>query len=621
VVAESRFPLPTVPIGPQIRLNKCTRPETGLIIFIEQRLREVTQMMVHTTIRGQKTGWATVLVAVAALFTFPVMAQEGEQPETVGTPPLLETIDVRVINVDAVVTDRRGNPITGLTIDDFEIYENGRPQRITNFYEVNDTRIRRVTRTSDDQEPVEHIEETTPAERPPQMKRKIVFFVDNVSLHPFNRNRVFRAFQDFVDEAMQEGDEAMIATWNRSMKIRVPFTSERQFLKQEFQSLAGESALGNHYVSEKRALEDRVQEARSLNEAIMDVRSWAMSVEHDLRQTVHGVNGLLENLAGVDGKKIMVMTSEGFHIQPGREMFYYIEEVRREKSAWGGDGGGILLQGMSFDSTSLIRSIATTANANDITLYTIHAGGLVGMESVSASRANPVSLTVQQQAYSNSSEALQLMADMTGGLATVGTNNFRGAMERIERDLTSYYSLGYRSITQRIDAQRSIEVRTKDRQFRVRSKRSFVEKSIETEMSDKVVANVLFEVSENDLGVILRTNRPRQIDRDIYEVPLDILIPIDSLTLLPLGTAENRGSFSVWIVVQDERGDLSEVQNQNHVVLLTNEQLASLRGRHYVYDLRLRMRGGFNKISVGVVDEGSRTTGFRQQRVNARILN
>jgi VWFA-related protein len=619
VVADGRFPLPTVPIGPQIRLNKCTRPETGLSIFIEQRFREVTQMMVDTTIRGQKAGWATMLIAVAALFTFPVMAQEEEQqPET---PPLLETIDVRVINVDAVVTDRRGNPITGLTIDDFEIYENGRPQRITNFYEVNDTRIRRVTRTADGQEPVEHIEETTPAERPPQLRRKIVFFVDNLSLHPFNRNRVFRAFQDFVDDVMQEGDEAMIATWNRSMKIRVPFTSDRSYLKQEFESLGGESALGTHFASEKRMLEERIREARTVHEAILEVRSWAMSVEHDLRQTVRGVNGLLENLAGVDGRKIMVMTSEGFYIQPGREMFYFVEDVRREKSDWGGDGGGILLQGMSFDSTSLIRSIANTANANDITLYTLHAGGLMGLESVSASRAEPISMTVQQQALSNSSEALQLMADMTGGLATVGTNNFKGAMERIERDLNSYYSLGYRSTTQRVDAQRSIEVRPKNRQYRVRSKRSFVEKSIGAEMADKVIANVLFESPENDLGIVLRTNRPRQIDREIFEIPVEVMIPIDSLTLLPQGTAQNRGSFSVWIVVQDERGDMSEVQNQNHVVSLTDEQLASLRGRHYVYELRLRMRGGFNKVSVGVIDEISKTTGFRQQSVLAKTLN
>ena len=47
-----------------------------------------------------------------------------------------ETIEVRVANVDVVVTDRTGHPVHGLTKDDFEILENGKPQTITNFYEV-----------------------------------------------------------------------------------------------------------------------------------------------------------------------------------------------------------------------------------------------------------------------------------------------------------------------------------------------------------------------------------------------------------------------------------------------------------------------------------------------------
>ena len=55
-------------------------------------------------------------------------------------------------------------------------------------------------------------------------------------------------------------------------------------------------------------------------------------------------------------------------MQPGREMFQYIDEVAKEKS-W--RFSGTILEGMSFDSTSLIQSIARTANANGITLYTI----------------------------------------------------------------------------------------------------------------------------------------------------------------------------------------------------------------------------------------------------------
>src|SRR5713226_1979493 len=53
-----------------------------------------------------------------------------------GLPPLVERVNVSVINVDATVFDRSGKPVTNLTKDDFEIFEDGKPQKIANFYVI-----------------------------------------------------------------------------------------------------------------------------------------------------------------------------------------------------------------------------------------------------------------------------------------------------------------------------------------------------------------------------------------------------------------------------------------------------------------------------------------------------
>src|SRR5262249_1682411 len=45
------------------------------------------------------------------------------------------SVEVRVVNVDVVVTDKAGHRVTGLTKNDFEILEDGKPQTITNFDE------------------------------------------------------------------------------------------------------------------------------------------------------------------------------------------------------------------------------------------------------------------------------------------------------------------------------------------------------------------------------------------------------------------------------------------------------------------------------------------------------
>src|SRR5438105_14101360 len=83
---------------------------------------------------------AAVLFAATAVSAQQPQPQPAPQPQSNEMPKLSESIDVRVINVDVVVTDKKGNPVTGLTKDDFEIYENNLLKPISNFYEVDNSK-------------------------------------------------------------------------------------------------------------------------------------------------------------------------------------------------------------------------------------------------------------------------------------------------------------------------------------------------------------------------------------------------------------------------------------------------------------------------------------------------
>src|SRR5687768_7593154 len=63
-------------------------------------------------------------IFIVASLSFPLHAQQ-----------FTEKIDVSIVNVDVTVTSR-GEPVRGLTRDDFEVFEDGRPQTITHFYSV-----------------------------------------------------------------------------------------------------------------------------------------------------------------------------------------------------------------------------------------------------------------------------------------------------------------------------------------------------------------------------------------------------------------------------------------------------------------------------------------------------
>ncbi len=537
----------------------------------------------------------------------------GQQPTNPSTT-YVERVEVRVINIDVVVTDRKGVPITGLTKDDFQLYENGAPKAISNFYEV-EAQKRATPAVAEAGKPAPPT--AAREEIPETMRRRMIFYIDNLSLAPFNRNRVFKDMKQFAKESMRPGiDEAMIATFNRSMKVRTPFTRDPGLIAQTLDIIAGESGLGVAARSSARDVMTRIKDAQNYDEALSAARQYAEEVNHDLRNSVDSLNALMSTLAGVEGKKILVLTTEGFPTQPGREMFYQVEEVSREK---GWQGQSTLLEGMGYDANGQIQSIAKTANANGITMYAIHAGGLgAAMEGSSAENNRATSYSVTQTAISNSTESLQTIAEMTGGLAAINTNNFARAFQNIERDLDSYYSLGYRSGTERVDRQRSISVRVKNRNYVVRSRQSFVEKSTFAEMSDRVIANLLYKTKANDLKIVVKAGRPVAAD-DLFKVPVEVQIPMESLTLLPQGDVY-MGGFSLFVVVGNKDSDMSDVAHKTHQISVPAADYAKLKGKYYTYSLDLMMEPGLNKISVGVVDDVSNVSGFDRQQVIAQDL-
>ena len=552
----------------------------------------------------------TLACILALAMAAPLFAQR--KPPEPELPRLVENIDVRIIDVDVIVTDRRGNFISGLKKEDFEILENGVPKAISNFYEVEGNQAKNVVADEVGGRVTAPAAEAVPEE----MKRRIIFYIDNLSLNPFNRNRVFTQMKDFIKTAMRPGDEAMIATYNRSMKVRVPFTRDIAQIESVLDSLAKESGLGVAARSEQKTTQDRIRDARSYEDALATARTYASSVEHDLRQGVASLNALMSTLAGVEGKKVLVLTSEGFPIQPGRDMFAFIEDIAREKR-WS-HVGGTHIEGMAFDGTNLIQSVAKTANANDITLYTVHAAGLMGTNEMSAENARPTATMVSHAAMTNTTDSMQLMAQMTGGLASVNTNNFALAFQKIQKDLDSYYSLGYRAGTERVDRQRYLTVRVKNRDYRVRARQTFVEKSMYAEMSDRVTASLLYRVKDNDLGILARVGQPIPIEEGLFRVSVDIQIPMEKLTLLPQGDAASVGGFDVYVVVGNRDNDMSDVARKSHQVRVPAADMEAIKGKFYTYTLDLVIEPGLNRISLGVVDQISNVSGFAREQIIAQ---
>src|SRR5258706_13202217 len=106
--------------------------------------------------------------------------------------PLTEKIDVNLVNVDVTVTSH-GAPARGLTADDFEVTEDGKPQTITNFFAVENAPSA-----------------TAAASAPPtdeRFRRKVLVIVDYVHSSKILRNKALQRLEQFIDDKFTGGQD------------------------------------------------------------------------------------------------------------------------------------------------------------------------------------------------------------------------------------------------------------------------------------------------------------------------------------------------------------------------------------------------------------------------------
>ena len=78
----------------------------------------------------------TTAVAIMAVAVSLAAQQPAPPPPPQGQPQLTFKVEVNYVEIDATVTDAQGAPVRGLTRDDFQVLEEGRPQALTVFADI-----------------------------------------------------------------------------------------------------------------------------------------------------------------------------------------------------------------------------------------------------------------------------------------------------------------------------------------------------------------------------------------------------------------------------------------------------------------------------------------------------
>lgn len=529
--------------------------------------------------------------------------QEGDQP--VGA--FVEAVDVSVVNVDVYVTDRKGNPVTGLTRDDFELFVDGRPEPLTNFYAVSGGG---TTTLAAEGIPVERRSNRTPQETPataiseseatPESQRLwMVIYVDNWNLDPLARNRVFRQLREFLNDMVGAEDQVMVVSYERTLHQRLPFTSDPQAVSRtliDLEAVAGRSSGG---VWEREQMLRAIDEAESSSEVSGRIRLHAEEVRNEMQFTLDALSQIVGSLAGLPGRKAVIYLSNGLPMTPGTDLFYAQQQKFRDSTA--------LAREAEFNLSRRYQELTNLANAHRVAFYTLDAAGLevaAGLEAEYRGRSATAdwATSVLASHQANLDDGLRFMAQRTGGMAILNTNDVRPGLEKVAAGFGSYYSLGF-SHDMNVDGRyHEIQVRVKKKGLTVRHREGFREKSADTRMHEAVEAALRFGRDRNPLKVEISLASARQGEQRRRRLPLTVRIPLGELLLVRQGD-RHVGRVTVYFSALDDNGDLAPVQSVLVPIEIPDADLDEALQSVWPVRQELLLGAGRQTVAVAVRDE------------------
>ena len=503
-----------------------------------------------------------------------------------------ESVNVRVMDIDVIVTDREGHPIADLSREDFRIRVDKKPVDVEYFAAVRDGRVREPDLRTLSPDLVVNPEEKGKETRVP---RHFLLLVDEASLTPARRRKALEALREFVLR-LETTDEAMIVAERSRPVTLTDWTSRRETMLEAIDRVSKTSATGLRRAErERQALQDLRTGLGGAREE--RARLYEEEVYEETRKTLADMTGALALLADKPGKKILLVVSEGFELQPGAALL---------ESA---GSRGVL----SFrrDVTPELKRFIDRANALETTIFAVDARGLPG--SAAEADNEPSLFATSLSARQNSQAGLAEMAEETGGEAILRTNDLDGALSAVYRDASSYYSLGVSLRNVSAAVAHRVDVTVARPGLVVRARRTYAVEGDEQRFEDRVRSTLLTPASYADLAASLKTGTAFHEGR-LSVLPVEVEVPARDLTFLPDGDHVTARPVYYFAAVSD-RGEETPVTRTTQAFTLN---AAEARGpRPLAVRLQLKLRRGTYALVANVLDPETGRMGTA--RANVRV--
>lgn len=553
-------------------------------------------------------------------------------------------ITTNLVQLDAVVTDRKGQLVTDLTADDFEVYEDGRQQKITNLTFVTTEPLTASNTSAKPAAKGEPAPAMPPVRvQPEQVRRTIALVVDDLCLSWESITYARKALKKFVDEQMQPGDLVAIVRTAGGVGILQQFTSDKRQLYAAIERVKYFPTACNHVeafeqLNDMMKLPEGVANPTDVNNNSLDASkntgAFSRTPSGDINRlaqdtftvgTFGSLSYIVRGLKDLPGRKSILLISDGFSLFDRKS----------------GDARRVL---------EAIDRVTDLAGRSSVVINTLDARGLPvpffgAAESISAKAVSGPSgtgpgaynksaemMTSRVSAYNDTTAGLNYLAEQTGGIAINNSNDLAGGIKRVMDQQRGYYLIGYRPEESTFDKQgrrqfHKFTVKVKRPGLTVRTRKGFygvpeevVAAATAPTRAEQLVKALISPFNSNDISLRLTSLYGNDAKAGSYMRSL-LYIDANDLTFKQEADGWYQAVMDVMAVTFGDNGRVVDKVSKTQTIRVRGKTYENMLKNGLVYFMNVPVKqAGAYQLRMAVRDSATDKVGTASQFIEVPEL-
>lgn len=504
----------------------------------------------------RRISWSILAALVVGAASLPAQSPSGNSQGL-----FEEAVDVRVVNVEAVVTGRDGKPVRGLSPSDFRLLVDGREVPIEFFTEIAAGEVAAAPGAGSPAAPA-------PVAAGEKVGRSFLIFIDDSFTISAHRNLVLLNLERQLS-ALEPGDRvAVVAFDGNRLELLSGWTGDPAAVSATLAAARKRPSWGLRTLAQRESFRDDITRVGVVTADGDDFKFregaapgglfFPPETYPALQAVVAAASAALRGIPALGaGRKVALLLSGGWPLAPEQYL------MNRPLISLPVDlaNGGL--------SERLYQPIVDTANRLGWTLYPVDVPGLDPNQPTAADARDERPRDMTGSSFMTSDwerathDTLSYLAEETGGRAALNSARL-AALDMAAEDTSSYYWLGFTPAWQANDERHRIRLEARRPGLQVRARNGFTDLSRNTETAMKTESLLLFgggpggpaAAPKADSRLLVELGQPERSGRSTLELPITLKIPAEAVTAVPDGSG-----YAVYLVLAvgalDSKGDRS----------------------------------------------------------------